>query len=291
MGVGEGVTAPAEAWCFLTRLVGDAAVAGNPVLLTLGPGLAQHYADAMSDVLTLSPPVQRNVGANRALHPDRLWIRLVRGGAGLAMLAALGQELYDATQPGNSVDIPQLISQFTFQSNLVLGLVFLVSAARPRARLPHWWDHLFGALAFYLAMTGIIYVVLVAPPDEPWWTLDMYWPWMVTHRIAPLVAGLDWLLVTRTVRGPWRRPLVWLCYPAVFLIFSWVRGALDGWYPYDFLNPGLDGGWPAVIATSALVLAAFLVVGILVHLAGNTRVRLARGPGKETAAQPAVTAG
>ncbi|WP_235009479.1 hypothetical protein [Arthrobacter sp. SLBN-83] len=110
----------------------------------------------MSEVLALSPPVQRNVGANRALHPDRLWIRLVRGGAGLAMLAALGQELYDATQPGNSVDIPQLISQFTFQSNLVLGLVFLVSAARPRARLPQWWDHLFGALAFYLVMTGII---------------------------------------------------------------------------------------------------------------------------------------
>ena len=117
----------------------------------------------MSDVLTLIPPVQRNVSANRALHPDSPWIRLVRGGAGLAMLAALAQEIYDATQPGNSVDIPQLISQFTFQSNLVLGFVLIVSAARPRARLPQWWDHLFGALAFYLVMTGIIYVVLVAP--------------------------------------------------------------------------------------------------------------------------------
>ena len=45
----------------------------------------------------LIPPVQRNAGANRALHPDRPWIRLVRAGAGLAMLAALGQEIYDAT--------------------------------------------------------------------------------------------------------------------------------------------------------------------------------------------------
>lgn len=84
------------------------------------------------------------------------------------MLAALAQELFDATQPGNSVDIPQLISQFTFQSNLVLGLVLLVSAARPR-----------------------------------------------------VIAALDWLLVTCTVRGPWRRPLLWLCYPVAFLIFSW----------------------------------------------------------------------
>ena len=250
--------------------------------MPLGHGAAQRHSKGTSDVLTLIPPVERNVGANRALHPDSPWIRLVRGGAGLAMLAALAQEIFDATQPGNSVDIPQLISQFTFQSNLVLGLVLLVSASRPRARLPLWWDHLFGALAFYLVMTGIIYVVLVAPPGEPWWTLDMYWAWMITHRIAPLVAGLDWLLVTRTVRGPWQRPLAWLCYPAVFLIFSWVRGALDGWYPYDFLDPRLDGGWPAVIATSAQVLAAFLVVGVLVHLAGNARVGLARGPGTES---------
>jgi hypothetical protein len=233
----------------------------------------------MSSVLI--PLIQRKVGANRALHPDCLWIRLVRGGAGLAMLAALAQEIYDATQPGNSVDVPQLVSQFTFQSNLVLGVVFLVSAARARARLPQWWDHLFGALAFYLLMTGIIYVVLVAPPDEPWWTLDMYWPWMVTHRMAPLVAVLDWLIVTRTVRGPWARPLLWLFYPVAFLIFSWVRGALDGWYPYDFLDPRLEGGWPAVIATTAQVLAAFLVMGVLVHLAGNARVGLARGLEKE----------
>ncbi|CAN7361345.1 Pr6Pr family membrane protein [Arthrobacter sp. LjRoot78] len=182
----------------------------------------------MSVLLTLVPPIERNVGANRALHPDRPWIRVARGGAGLAMLAALAQELFDATQPGNSVDIPQLISQFTFQSNLVLGLVLLVSAARPR-----------------------------------------------------VIAALDWLLVTCTVRGPWQRPLLWLCYPVAFLIFSWGRGALDGWYPYDFLDPRLDGGWPAVIATSAQVLAAFLIAGVLVHLAGNARVGLAREAGNE----------
>lgn len=227
----------------------------------------------MSGMSTLNPPTQRNHGLNDALHPDRPWIRLIRAATGLAMLAALAQETYDATQPGNSVDIPQLFSQFTFHSNLVLGLMFLVSAVRRRAQLPRWWDHLSGALAFYLVMTGIIYAVLVAPPGEPWWTLNLYWPWMVTHRIAPVVAGLDWLLVTRTVRGPWWRPLVWLAYPVVFLAFSWVRGALDGWYPYDFLNPRL-GGWGAVLVTGAEVLAAFLVVGTLVHLAGNVRVAL-----------------
>ncbi|MCB5292657.1 Pr6Pr family membrane protein [Arthrobacter sp. SO3] len=86
-----------------------------------------------------------------------------------------------------------------------------------------------------------------------------------------------WLLVTRTVRGPWQRPLIWLGYPVAFLIFSWMRGALDGWHPYGFLDPGRDGGWPAVIGTSAQVLGAFLVVGVPVQVAGNARVGLARG--------------
>jgi hypothetical protein len=95
--------------------------------------------------------------------------------------------------------------------------------------------------------------------------------------VAPLFAALDWLLVTRTLRGTWRRPLVWLAYPAAFLVFSWVRGAIDGWYVYDFLDPTLDGGWPAALATTAQVLIAFLVIAVIVHAAGNGRAALAAG--------------
>lgn len=117
--------------------------------------------------------------------------------------------------------------------------------------------------------------VLVAPPGEPWWSLDLYWPQLMHHRVAPLFAALDWLLITRTGRGPWWRPLAWLGYPAAFLVFSWVRGGIDGWYVYDFLDPTLEGGWPAALTTTAEVLAAFLVVAVLLHVAGNARAALA----------------
>lgn len=232
----------------------------------------------MSGPPVLDPPVQRHFGFNDALHPDRSWIRMLRLAVGVLVLAALARKTYDATLPGNDVDVAQLYSEFTVQSNLVLGLVLLASAARPRTRLPGWWDHLSGALALYLVMTGIVYVVLVAPPEEAWWSVDMYWPQLAHHRVAPLFAALDWVLVTRTTSGTWRRPLVWLCYPACFLAFSWLRGAVDGWYVYDFLDPTLDGGWPAALATTALVLAAFLVVAVLLHLAGNARAALAGRP-------------
>ncbi|MDQ0261085.1 hypothetical protein J2W20_002999 [Sinomonas atrocyanea] len=226
---------------------------------------------------TLLPSGAHAPGAQHALDPDRLWIRLARALVGVAALVALIQKTLDATLPTNDVDIPQLYSEFTVQSNLAAALVLVASAAWPRTRLPRWWDHLFGALAFYLVMTGIIYVVLVAPPEEPWWTLELYWPQMIHHRIVPLVMAIDWLLVTRTVRGRWWRPLAWIAYPAAFLAFSWIRGGIDGWYVYSFLDPTLDGGWPAVLVTTGEVLAAFLVVAFLIHLAGNVRAALAGG--------------
>lgn len=231
----------------------------------------------MSGLPVLIPPIERHVDANHALHPDNIWIRMVRGAVGAAVLAALVQKTYDATVPGNDVDVVQLYSEFTVQSNLALGIGLAVAAALPRTKLPPWWDHVFGALVLYLVMTGLIYVVLVAPPDEPWWTLDMYWPQLIHHRLAPLVVALDWLLVTKTVRGPGWRPLAWLGYPLAFLVFSWVRGAIDGWYVYDFLDPTLDGGWIAMLTVIAEVLAAFLVVALLVHFAGNWRAALAAG--------------
>ena len=229
----------------------------------------------MSDVAVLVPPIERHLAFNDALHPDRIWIRLLRFAVGLIVLVALAQKTYDATLPGSDVGVGQLYSEFTVQSNLVLGLVLVVSAARTRARLPEWWDHVLGALTFYLVMTGIIYAVLVAPPDEPWWSWDMYWPQLAHHRLAPLFIVLDWLLVTKTVHGKWSRPLTWLIYPSAFLVYSWIRGAIDGWYVYDFLDPTLEGGWPAALITTAQVLVAFLVIALLVHVGGNARAALA----------------
>ena len=252
----------------------DTYAVGTTALVLPGPG---RHTGRMTGELMLPSAVDRRASVNHALHPDRLWVRVLRAAVGIFVLAAVIQKTYDATLPGSDVDIAQLYSEFTVQGNLVLALVLLASAWRPRARLPQWWDHLFGALVLYLVMTGIIYIVLIAPADEPWWSWNLYWPQLAHHRLAPLFVALDWLLVTRTARGTWWRPLAWLGYPVAFLIFSWVRGGMDGWYVYDFLDPTLDGGWPAVLITTAEVLVAFLVAGLLVHLAGKLRASLAAG--------------
>lgn len=194
------------------------------------------------------------------------------------MLAGVAYSTSVAVIDRNDRGLVEQFSFFTIEANLVFGAVLVLSAVLPRQRLPRWWDHLRGALAFYLVMTGLVYALLVAPPGEVW-SLNITWTNWALHRVAPLFAVADWLLVVMTIRGRWMRPLVWLIYPLAFLIYSWIRGAITGWYPYDFLNPTLPGGWGAVLVTTLIVLIAFLIVSVIVHLLGNLRAGSPPPPG------------
>lgn len=213
--------------------------------------------------------------AEWALDPDRMWIRILRLCVGLFALAAVAYRTWVAVGDGQR-SLAEHVSLFTIQTNFVFGLTLVLSAAVRRASLPRWWDHLRGALTFYLVMAGIVYALLVAPPGEFWsWNID--WPNLAMHRVAPLFAIADWVLVTMRTRAGWLRPLAWMIYPAAFLGYSWVRGAITGWYPYDFLNPTLPGGWGAVLPMTGIVLVAFLAISIIVHLLGNVRAGRTEG--------------
>jgi hypothetical protein len=54
-----------------------------------------------------------------------------------------------------------------------------------------------------------------------------------------------------------------------------IRGALDGWYPYPFLDPA-DGGYgPVAVTVVAVTLGFLLIAGITVAIA-NARMRAVR---------------
>lgn len=228
---------------------------------------------------TRLPAVNRNRATNRALDPDRAWIRLLRIGIGGLAIAAVVWNMIRAAN-GLSPNTPmEVVSQFTNQANLGFGAVAIIGGFVPRDRLPHWWDHLRGAFAFYMVMTGLIYALLVAAPGElaRW---DLGWTNLALHRLTPVVGLVGWLVVTMTTRGGWGRPLAWLLFPIAFLVYTWVRGAIVDWYPYGFLDPTREGGWAAVAQTTSMVVVAFLTVALVMHVLGNLRVAAAhRGAG------------
>lgn len=197
----------------------------------------------------------------------------------LLITAAL---LSNAVEAGRDGLLAQNVSYFTNQSNL-LFVVLIIAGLATGARLPAWFDDARGAIAFYLAMTGIIYALLVAPLDEllRW---DIGWTGIVLHRLAPVVAVLDWLLSRRRRTPRAHRILWWQLYPVVFLVSTWLRGGITGWYPYEFLDPTASS-WGQVLVTTAVVLVAFFAVAAAVHLLEG-RLRPHKVP--DRSAEPAV---
>ncbi|RRJ88255.1 hypothetical protein EG850_02085 [Gulosibacter macacae] len=228
---------------------------------------------------TRLPAINRFPRTNRALHPDRPWIRLLTFALGTLAIAAVVSNVWRSANGLTDNTMAESMSQFTNQGNFAFGIACIISALISRDRLPRWWDDLRGALSFYAVMTGIIYALLVAEPGENarW---DLGWENLALHRFTPIAALLGWLLITMTLRGTWVRPLAWVLYPLAFLGYTWMRGAMVNWYPYGFLDPTKPGGWGAVLQTTAMVLVAFLVIALLLHVLGNMRVALAHRKSK-----------
>ena len=195
--------------------------------------------------------------------------RTVRVLVALAVLAAL---VHDAVVAARDGLLAQHVSYFTNQSSLAFVLLVAVILLLGRKR-PPWLEDVRGAVAFYLAMTGIVYALLIAPPSEllRW---DIGWTGIVLHRLAPVVAVADWLLTPRQRPAPARRILLWQLYPIAYLVLTWVRGGITTWYPYDFLDPTVSS-WPQVLLVTVIVLVAFFAVATLLHLGGG---RLRAGP-------------
>jgi hypothetical protein len=176
------------------------------------------------------------------------------------VLAALVINAVAAAQYGL---LAQNLSYFTTQSNLFFAIA-LLAWTLPGARRSAWFDHVRGAVAFYLVITGLVYALLIAPLDEllRW---DIGWTGIVQHRLAPLAALAEWLLVARRRAAPARRILWWQLYPALFIVLTWVRGGVTTWYPYAFLDPTASS-WSQVLTTTAMVMVAFFAVGAAMHL-------------------------
>ncbi|SFS14301.1 hypothetical protein SAMN04487783_1813 [Agrococcus baldri] len=162
---------------------------------------------------------------------------------------------------------------FTVQANLLVIVVMAWMLLVPPARRPAWFDHLRGAATAYIVLTGLVYAVLLAKPEEVWsWSIEF--TNAAQHRVIPWLVALDWLLVPTARRIRFGRGAWWMLYPLAYLGCSWLRGGLiDGWYPYPFLDPGVHGGWAGLVWPTGQVLLAFLLGIFLVAGVGRLRYR------------------
>jgi hypothetical protein len=191
--------------------------------------------------------------------------------AALSLTAVFVQ--FFAVTVANGYSIFNFFCYFTNLSNIFISLVFIVSAARliSGRRDPSDTDvALRGGAVVYIVFVGIVFNTILADGDVG----DVI-PWVnvVVHMIVPVAGLLDWLIWAPRRRLPFRVTLWWMIWPAVYSIFSMVRGAIDGFYPYPFYNPSASGGYGGVALWCVVLIIAFFVLALIVWALGNWRHR------------------
>lgn len=115
------------------------------------------------------------------------------------------------------------------------------------------------AITLSIIMVGIIYRLLLAPA-EPKAAPDWY-PDFLMHVAVPVLVPLWWLAFCDKTLHLKALPL-WLIPPALYCLYSLIRGWIAGSYPYFFFDIGQFGLTQVVLNCVGLVVV-FALCGLV----------------------------
>lgn len=207
---------------------------------------------------------------------------LALGAATVALALVIQIPITAATEGGffttPATRVGNLFTFFTILSNVLVGVTDAVLAVRPRARSLLLRVARFDAV-LAITVTGVVYHVLLAATDHQ--RGAEAFANQLFHTVTPLLTVAGWLLFGPRGLVDRRTIALSLLYPVAWLVFTLVRGAIIGWYPYPFLQVG-ELGYGRVALNCAGITLLFL--GLAACYAGVDRVLIRRAT--EHAAAP-----
>lgn len=159
--------------------------------------------------------------------------------------------------PDNPERVFNVFAYFTIQSNLLLGGTALVLALQPSRSGGDLFTTLRLNGVLCIAVTGIVYHAVLAGTDDlhGWASVANF----LLHTAAPVAGVLGWLLFGPRGLTDWRIVGWSIVYPVLWLVFTLVRGAFVGFYPYPFVNVD-EHGYGRVLLNCLLVAVLFLAL-------------------------------
>lgn len=198
-----------------------------------------------------------------ALVAWRPTVAVVRLGFAVLTIAAIVVQA--ASSP--SFDPVNYFSYFTIDSNLIATALLLAGVAMWRSEDTPTLELLRGAAVVYMTVTGVVFTLLLRGTD-----VDTTIPWVntVVHEAGPLFILADWFVLPPRRSISAAQSILWLAFPLVWTIYTLIRGAISGRYPYPFLDPA-NGGYATVTVYMIVILVFMLLVSFAV--AWTARIR------------------
>jgi len=190
------------------------------------------------------------------------------------LLVALVYQIVDKIA-NNDLEPSTYYTLFTIESTMIAIVVVAIGGV---LALRHPTDSVAYtsvrvAVTSYAIMTAVVYNVLLRGiPAEGY--VGPQWPGEIMHVWFPIYIALDWLLAPGRPRLGWRALGVVISYPLAWLAFTLIRGSVDGWYPYPFLDPAT--GWGSVLLYIGVITGFVVAVAALLIAYSRWRVREVR---------------
>jgi hypothetical protein len=181
---------------------------------------------------------------------------------GLLGASALVTEIIVLVGRGRFVP-ENFFSFFTVESNLFACVILLIGAVMAwRRKRSKVFTMLRGAATLYMVLTGIVFAVMLSGLQGVELTA-VPWDNLVLHYIMPIAVVVDWLIDRPSIRMAFKRALVWLAFPILYMIYTLIRGMVVEWYPYPFLNPTTNGYLGIFIISLGIAILAAGIVWML----------------------------
>lgn len=210
------------------------------------------------------------MGEYRVMRASAALVALVGWAALFAQYVLLLRLTWNGIGP--ALATLRFISYFTVLSNLLVA-VATTMAALGAVRGPARFfasARVRGGIALCIGVTGAIYFFVLSAtwsPSGVQWLVDA-----ALHYVVPVLYLSWWLLCAPHGDLRWGDPLLWMAFPAVFLAWTFLRGAWLHEYPYPFLDVDALGPGP-VLRNSLGITALFVALGFALVAIDRARVR------------------
>jgi hypothetical protein len=190
-----------------------------------------------------------------------------------AIVAQLDRSIenWHKTGLGIAFGVTNFFSFFTIDSNVATIVVLLIGAALVFVKKddPHWFTVFRAIVVTYMAVTGVVYNLLLRGVELPQGT-TVEWSNEVLHVVACAYIVLDWFIAPGRVPLAWRSLRAIVVFPLVWVVYTMIRAPFTAgdnhggkpFYPYPFLDPSLaHEGWFSVAFYIVLITGVVLGAG------------------------------
>lgn len=187
---------------------------------------------------------------------------------GLALLGSVLWQVSDRLVVGLFRPF-EYFAYFSIVSSILAGVVLALSGltllqGKDEGERLHTY-RLIAAVS--MIIVGVVYHALLGDSAVDPRDIGYQWPVLpnlVIHTYAPILIVVDYLLSIKGYKPSWKKAWWVVIYPLSWLAFSLVRGLLDGWWPYWFINPNSEGGVVGMLTYVLVIAAGFIGLGFIV---------------------------